>query len=125
MSLKKALALVWFLLFAQAVSTAFAQNWGYEQLLLGHPGIEYRLRCENCSNPQGPYQWWVEFHNTGASRMAFSFRIAQPGLSNVVTTDRIIVDSNRSAQGWDSSNFNNAAALTVYTDKWQQGPNAQ
>lgn len=109
--------------FTQQVSPArAADGWGYEQSLLDHPGIMYRLRCENC-NTNGPHMWWVEFRNTWSTRVAFSFHLASAGLTNVQFSDRVTIDPGQTAQGWNAV-YGQFLAPTVYTADLKSGPNA-
>ena len=109
----------------QAATPTFASDdWGYEQPLLGHPGLTYRLHCENC-NVKGPHMWWVEFHNTTPAKVAFSFHVAMAGLDHVPFSDRLVIDPGKTARGWNTVNNDDVYMTpTVYTANLKSGPDA-
>lgn len=126
------------ILFAVGASTALAQarlgppagggsSYGSWQNLMGHYGIQYRLKCEDCSNPTGSeFMWWVEFHNGTGGKIAFDFRIAPVGRTNVKFSDRLVIDAGDTKEGWNTvDGYASPTVMTVYTDHWQYGANAQ
>lgn len=98
------------------------QSYGAWDGLLGHPGIQYRLRCDNCGQP-GAHMWWVQFRNDQPERVAFDFRIAAMG-STVKFSDRLIIDPGKTAEGWNSVQNDQYSTPMVYTANWKSGPNA-
>jgi hypothetical protein len=100
---------------------ASAADYGPWQYVMGHPGVKYRLRCENC-NQQGPHMWWVQFENEQGGRVAFDFRVS-PVMATVHFSDRVVIDPGKTQEGWNSVNDGGATPI-VYTANWKSGPKA-
>lgn len=126
------------ILLAFGVSTALAQarlgppvgggsSYGSWHDLMGHYGIQYRLKCEDCSNSTvSKYTWWVEFRNGTGQRVSFDFRIDRVGLSGVRFSDGVAMEPGGTKEGWNQVDASvGAMNLTVYTDHWKYGANAQ
>lgn len=97
-------------------------QWSPWQDVLGHPGIKYALKCDNCGTA-GRHQWWVRFENDQSQRVAFSFRIDIAALSNVHFGDRVIIDPGHTQDGWNAVEDLGSTPI-VYTGMWKSGPDA-
>ena len=115
---------------AKASPVAMGQgeaSYGPWHDLMGHFGIQYRLKCDCDSDSiQIKNTWWVEFRNNTGQRVSFDFHIAQAGLSNVHFSDGLAIDAGSSKEGWNQVDASvGSMNLTVYTDHWKYGANAQ
>ena len=88
-----------------------------------HNGVDFRVRCE-CDQPAlpGKYRWWVEFRNRYNAPVAFSFRLTRQGDRPNGYTDRLVIKSGGTGDGWNlvGSNTN----ILVWTEDWKQGYDA-
>jgi hypothetical protein len=99
-----------------------AVRYGPWQYVMGHPGIKYALRCDNCASP-GQHTWWVRFENDLNERVAFSFRVDVTGRTNVHFSDRLIIEPGKAQEGWNPVDDQGATPM-VYTAMWKSGPDA-
>jgi hypothetical protein len=106
--------------FAQRIKATDYGQWRTDPQ---HNGVDFRVRCE-CDHPAlpGKYVWWVQFRNRYNEPVAFSFRLTRQGERPSGYTDRLVIKSRETGEGWNfvTSNTN----ILVWTEDWKEGEDA-
>lgn len=104
---------------------ADGNGYGPWKALMGHIGIDYRLKCTDCDELNASHTWWVEFRNNTGQRVSFDFHIDDAGRSNIRFSDGVVIDPGGTKEGWNQVNGSvSELTMTVYTDHWKSGPGA-